>query len=78
MFLGKGYLNEVLSKLYVMVVDNNKNFASVNLLESIDLWHARLGHLNYKSLHKLVTLEVLPGFKYDQFKCKICVAAKFV
>ncbi|XP_069150713.1 uncharacterized protein [Solanum lycopersicum] len=37
MFIGKGYLNEGLFKLNVMVVDNiNKNYASVYLLESND------------------------------------------
>ena len=43
MFIGKGYLNEGLFKLNVIVVDNiYKNSASVYLLELSDLWHARL------------------------------------
>ena len=51
MFIGKGYLNEGLFKLNVMVIDSiNKNSASVYLLELSDLWHARLGHVNYKAL----------------------------
>ena len=55
-----------------MVVDNiNKNSASVYLLELNDLWHARLGHVNYKALRKLVNLEVLPDFKCDKSECKI-------
>ena len=50
-----------------MVIDSiNKNSASVYLLELSDLWHARLGHLNYKALRKLVNLEVLPDFKCDK------------
>ena len=54
MFIGKGYLNEGLFKLNVMVVDNiNKNSASVYLLELNDLWHVRLGHVNYKALRKI-------------------------
>jgi len=52
-----------------MVVDSiNKNSVSVYLLESNDLWHARLGHVNYKALQKLITLEVLPNFKCDKSK----------
>ena len=63
MFIGKGYLNEGLFKLNVMVIDSiNKTSASVYLLELSDLWHARLGHLNYKALRKLINLEVLPNF----------------
>ena len=59
MFIGKGYLNEGLFKLNVIVVDNiYKNSASVYLLELSDLWHTRLGHVNYKAW-KLVNLEVL-------------------
>ena len=50
MFLGKGYLNEGLLKLNIIVVYNiNKNFASVYLLDSNDLWHARSGHVITKS-----------------------------
>ena len=67
MFIGKGYLNESLFKLNVMVVDSiNKNSASVYLLEFSDLWHARLRLVNYKALRKLVNLEVLPDFKCDK------------
>ena len=47
-----------------MVFDSiNKNSASVYFLEFCDLWHARLGLVNYKDLRKLVSLEVLPDFK---------------
>ena len=61
-----------------MVIDSiNKNYVSVYLLELSDLWHARLGHVNYKALRKLVTLEVLHDFKCDKPKCKICVESKF-
>ena len=62
-----------------MVFDSiNKNSSSFYLLDSNNLWHARLGHVNYKSLRKLVTLEVLPDFKCDKLKCEICVKSKFV
>ena len=62
-----------------MVIDSiNKNSASACLLELSDLWHAHLGHVNYKALRKLVNLEVLPDFKCDKSKCEICVEIKFV
>ena len=79
MFLGKGYLNKGLFKLNAMVVDSfNKNSASFYLLELSDLWHACLGHVNYKALRKLVNLEVLLDFKCDKSKCKICVESKLL
>ena len=62
-----------------MVVDNiNKKSCSVYLLESNDLWHAPFGHVNYKALQKLVNLEVLPDFKCDKSKYKICMKSKSV
>ena len=43
MFIGKGYLNEGLLKLNVMVADSiSKKFASIYLLKLNVLWHARL------------------------------------
>jgi len=78
MFLGKGYLTEGLFKLNVMVVDGiNKNSASVYLLESNELWHVSLGHVNYKALRKLITLEVLRNFKCYKSKCEICMKSMF-
>ena len=62
-----------------MVIDSfNKNSAFVYLFESNDLWYEYLGYVNYKALRKLITLEVLPDFKCNKLKCKICVESKFV
>jgi len=59
-YVGKGYLIDCLFKANVAVMDKksmylypkliNKGKTSVYLLESLILWHARLGHVNYKSL----------------------------
>jgi len=58
-YVGKGYLTEGLFKLNVMVVDSmNKIVASSYLLESNDLWHIRLGHINYKTLRKLINFNL--------------------
>ena len=64
--MGKGYLVDGLFKVNVVVVDKksvylypkliNKEKSSVYLLESPILWHARLGHENYKSLKNLSNL----------------------
>ena len=55
----------------------NKEKYSVYLLESPILWHARLGHVNYKSLKNLSNLENIPKLNLEEIrKCEICVEAK--
>ena len=49
-YVGKGYLTEGLYKMNVMTVEINQNSNSSYLLESYDLWHERLGYVNYKIL----------------------------
>ncbi|KAF3650354.1 putative phosphoserine aminotransferase, chloroplastic-like [Capsicum annuum] len=49
-YVGKGYLTEGLYKMNVMTVEMNKSSNSSYLLESYDLWHESLGHVNYKTL----------------------------
>ena len=47
------------------------------LPNSFNLWHGRLGHVNRKSLQKLISLDLLPKFNIDkQYKCETCVEAK--
>jgi len=65
MFVGKGYACNDLSKMNVMNIVtnnciNNKNNSSFSyLLESCDMWHERLGHVNYSFIQKLINLELL-------------------
>ena len=55
----------------------NKEKSSVYLLESPILWHARLGHVNYKSLKNLSNLRYIPKLNLEEIrKCEICVKAK--
>ena len=55
MFVGKGYVTDGLFKLNVMSVKDNDeiNNSSAYLLESPNLWHARLGHMNFDTLRSL-------------------------
>ena len=78
MYVGKGYLSDDLFKINVMTINNNKNNdSSAYLLESDNLWHARLGHVNYKSLQKMIYMEILPKFECNKSKCQVCVESKF-
>ena len=47
------------------------------MLESSNVWHGRLGHVNYDTLCSLINMECLPNFKIDpNHKCEICVESK--
>ena len=46
MYVEKGYVSDGLFKLNVMIIINKNNQSSVYLLESFNLWHGRLGHVN--------------------------------
>ncbi|KAL8132042.1 hypothetical protein AgCh_007799 [Apium graveolens] len=78
-FVGKGYLTDGLFKLNVMSVKdkNEMKNSSAYLLESPNLWHARLGHVNYDTLRHLSAKEYIPKLTIDsKHKCETCVEAK--
>ena len=47
------------------------------MLESSNIWHARLGHVNYKSIKKLMNMGLLSKFDCPNEKCQVCVESKF-
>ena len=65
MYVGKGYMSDSLWKLNVMTIiklDMNKASISTYMIESSNLWHGRLGHVNYGTLRKLINLNHIPTF----------------
>ena len=47
------------------------------MLESSNVWHSRLGHVNYDTLCRLINLNHIPAFNIDsKHKCETCVEAK--
>ncbi|GJZ55514.1 pol polyprotein [Tanacetum coccineum] len=63
MYVGKGNLDEGLFKLSVVTDDNainNNNVgtstASVYTIDPSFLWHSRLGHVNFRSLQRMINL----------------------
>ena len=55
----------------------NKASTSTYMLESSNLWHGRLGHVNYDTLHRLINLNHISTFQIDaKHKCETCVEAK--
>ena len=79
-YLGKGYMSNGLFKMNVMPIVSDfkyKNTSSAYMLEFSNIWHGRLGHVNFDTLHKLMNLELLPKFNIDaNHKCEICVESK--
>ena len=79
-YVGKGYMSNGLFKINVMTIIsyfNNKNTSSAYMLKSSNVWHGRLGHVNFDTLCKLMNLELLSKFNiYANHKCEICVKSK--
>ena len=45
-----------------LIMNCNNNNTSIYILESSNLWHGRLGHINYDTLHRLINLNHIPAF----------------
>ena len=83
MYVGKGYMSNGLFKVNVMIIVppikniNNMNTSSAYMLESPNVWHGRLEHVNYDTLCRLINMECLLNFKLDpNHKCEIFVESK--
>ena len=80
MYIEKGYVSDGMQKLNVMTIiklNMNKASTSTYMLESSNLWHGRLRHVNYDTLRRLITLNHITTFQIDaKHKCEICVEAK--
>nr|GEZ14560.1 Pol polyprotein [Tanacetum cinerariifolium] len=74
-----GYAMNGMFKLNVMVVKNeiNKINSSAYLIESSNVWHGRIGHVNFNSMRRLIKFNSIPNFHIDpKHKCETCVEAK--
>ena len=55
----------------------NKVSTSTYVLESYNLWHCRLRHVNYDTLCRLINLNHIPTFQINaKHKCETCVEEK--
>ena len=56
----------------------NKNYPHILNVESCNIWHGRLEHVNYEKLKKMMNLNIIPKSSVDlKHKCEVCVQAKF-
>ena len=59
--------------------DNEMKNSSASLLESLDLWHARLGNMNYDTLRRLSAKKYIPKSNINsKHKCETCLEAKLI
>ena len=77
-FVGKGYDDECLCVLNVDQVINKEGSSSCTyLVDSIDVWHGRLGHVNLgyiKKMKECGIINLLSEANMD--KCEICAKTK--
>ena len=80
LYVGKGYVSIGLFKLTVITVRPKINKvinSSAYLIESSNLGHGRLGHVNYNAMRRLINMDHIPSFHIDsKHKCETCVKAK--
>ena len=66
MYVKKGYMSDGMWKLNVMtIIESNMNKANTfnYILKSSNLWHGRLGYVNYDTLCRLINLNHIPTFQ---------------
>ena len=69
-FVGKGYATDDMYKLSII---NKEVSGCVYIVDSSYLWHAKLGHLNFKYL-KFMSKHGMISCKHDdEKKCEICI-----
>ena len=78
-FVGKGYCNQGLFMLNVYdIINNNASSSSTYIVDSYDIWHGRLGHVNFSYMKKkMVELSLIPKLSLENHgKCESCVESK--
>ena len=66
MYVGKWYMSGGMWKINEMTITKskmNKASSSSYILKSSNIWHGRLGHVNYDTLRKLINLNHIPTFQ---------------
>jgi len=74
-FVGKGYCDQGLFELNASKIING-SVSSAYIVDSYDIWHARLGHVNSSYVIKLQQLELINMHDKQSMKCDVCVESK--
>lgn len=76
-FVRKGYCNGGLFVSNVLELIKNVVSSSVYLVDSLSMWHGRLGHIGMSYVKKMEQLGLISNLINDEtYKCEICVESK--
>ena len=68
-FVGKGYCNQGLFMLNVSdIINNNASSSFTYIVDSCDIWHGRLGHVNFSYMKKMVELSLIPKLSLENHR----------
>ena len=73
-FVGKGYACEGMFKLNI--VNNNIASSSAYIIASVDEWHGRLGHINFRTMKNMSNDGLIDKYNDEHKKCVICSQSK--
>jgi len=73
-FVRKGYCEQGLFVLNVSdIINESGSMSSAYIIDSYDIWHARLGHVNSSYVIKLQRLGLINMHDKQSRKCDVCV-----
>jgi hypothetical protein len=77
-FVGKGYIDQGLFVLSIdKVINKNGSSSYAYLVDSIDIWHGRLGHVNLGYIKKMKESGIIKSLSETNMdKCEICAETK--
>ena len=77
-FVGKGYIDQGLFVLSIdKVINKNGSFSCAYLVDSINIWHGRLGHVNLGYIKKMKESGIINSLSETYMdKCEICAETK--
>ena len=59
------------------IINNNASSSSAYIVDSCNIWHDRLGHVNFSYMKKMVELNLIPKLSLESHgKCESCVKSK--
>ncbi|GKA47911.1 zinc finger, CCHC-type containing protein [Tanacetum coccineum] len=82
-FVGKAYACDCMFKLNINKITSSAYLPDCNLISSFNiecstfnLWHNRLGHINYRTMKDMLKQGIISYNGEHKDKCEICVQAK--
>ena len=59
------------------IINNNASSSFSYIVDSCNIWHGRLGHVNFSYMKKIVELSLIPKPSLENNeKCESCVESK--